>query len=397
MRILPLIPLVAALLTASCHKNSREPGSAAKAGPLQKWVFNTGGDGQRSRLSGPALGADGTIYAGGQDEFYAVSPEGQLRWKIPGGFTVPPAIAEDGTIYLAAGAKFESINSDGTLRWDSGKGMIGFEGSPTISSGTVYLANVYSDLWAFSPPHTKEDWRIMTERDGLMSGSGFTLPGRGTGAYSRASIVVGPMDRIFAPRQRWLHNIGSDGKPGWQLELTNGMLGPAAIGQDGTIYVGSQGASKTELFSISSAGGLNWKLPLPAQVVGSPAVDNQGNVFVSTSKQVLRVSPDGSLVWQFDVPDRCSSGPALTEDGTLYVGLDMRKLMALTANGELKWKFATSGDLTMPPVIASDGTLYFTTDTGDFVALQDRGSPLMHNAWARYQHDSQNTGRMPGL
>ena len=350
------------------------------------------------RLTGLALGLDGTIYAAGLDGLYAVSPEGKLLWKFTdlGAVTAPPAIGPDGTIYLAASSgTFASLNANGTVQWNPGFRLIGFDGSPAISNGTMYLANTFSDLWAFEPGHTTENWHILTEREGM---GGPTLPGAFAFANMRkkSSFVIGSLSELYVPRMNWLHNIRADGTPGWSTLLTKGMLGPAAIGQNGTIYVGSLGGSKPELFAVSPSGAPRWKLQLPSQIEGSPVVGSNGNIFASTTTRVVNVSADGSIAWQFDPQERCTSGPALAEDGTLYLGLDMGKFIAVSAEGKLKWTLRTRGTILGAPVIAPDGTIYVVTDVGEIVALQDAGSPMMRNAWARYQHDSQNTGKMSG-
>ncbi len=58
----------------SQFNTSANPGS-------QKWAFATGGadtDGYAS----PAIGADGTIYVGLYNNFYAVNPDGTQRWAL---------------------------------------------------------------------------------------------------------------------------------------------------------------------------------------------------------------------------------------------------------------------------------------------------------------------------
>ncbi|MCH7472493.1 PQQ-like beta-propeller repeat protein, partial [bacterium] len=63
--------------------------------------YNTGvGD---SLQSAPAIGGDGTIYVGIEyNEFYAINPDGTLKWSYTTGGAVfsAPAIGADGTIYV---------------------------------------------------------------------------------------------------------------------------------------------------------------------------------------------------------------------------------------------------------------------------------------------------------
>jgi outer membrane protein assembly factor BamB len=67
-----------------------------------KWKYRTG----NSVYSSPAIGADGTIYIGSQDDYvYALNPtDGSVKWKYGTSYYVnsSPAIGADGTIYIGS-------------------------------------------------------------------------------------------------------------------------------------------------------------------------------------------------------------------------------------------------------------------------------------------------------
>ena len=128
-------------------------------------------------LSSPAIGADGVIYfgserAGATGFFYAVNPDGTLRWRheVPGQRYVraSPAIGSDGTIYVttkayvdAAGAQPAlclAFNPDGTLRWiyeippTSESIPADSYTSPAIGAdGTIYFAAENGYIFALDP------------------------------------------------------------------------------------------------------------------------------------------------------------------------------------------------------------------------------------------------------
>ena len=55
--------------------------------------------------SSPAIGSDGTIYVGSRDDmFYAINPNGTLKWSYTTGHIVvsSPAIGSDGTVYVGS-------------------------------------------------------------------------------------------------------------------------------------------------------------------------------------------------------------------------------------------------------------------------------------------------------
>ena len=69
--------------------------------------------------SSPAIGSDGTIYVGANDNYlYAINPDGSRKWRFKTGdfVTSSPAIGSDGTIYVGSGDNYlYAINSDGSI------------------------------------------------------------------------------------------------------------------------------------------------------------------------------------------------------------------------------------------------------------------------------------------
>ena len=63
--------------------DAQHTGRSPFVGPetnVLKWSFATGG--AFGNLSSTAIGLDGTIYAGSQDEkLYAINPDGSLKWR----------------------------------------------------------------------------------------------------------------------------------------------------------------------------------------------------------------------------------------------------------------------------------------------------------------------------
>ncbi len=107
-----------------------------------KWMFETG-DGVESS---PAIGPDGTIYFGSYDSwFYALADEGdhaRLKWKFKTGGTIDgsPTVDGDGVIYFGSrDGILYALYPDGTVKWTFEAGD-GFESSPTIDDrGYLYI------------------------------------------------------------------------------------------------------------------------------------------------------------------------------------------------------------------------------------------------------------------
>jgi hypothetical protein len=366
-------------------------GSAGQTGPKIKWKTSIA-----PRLTGLAVGPDGTVYASG-DAIYAVSGAGKLLWNhpVPGGTHAAPAVGPEGIIYLTtAFGSVQSLNTDGSLRWDSKYPSIAFWSPPALGpDGAVYVTNYVSDLYAFKPDAADARlWTVMTDRGASLSLPVPVLPGAaGVGQPpNMAPPAIGADGNLYVARQHWLHSISVDGKERWTTSLTDGLLGAVAIGPDGTVYVGNQ-RNATGVFAVNSDGSKRWTSDLPGIVRGSPVVDAQGNIYFGLDTGLTALDPGGSVKWEIKGP---ASPPALAQDGTIYAILVSNNVPYLTAvdgNGGRKWQWKALLSIG-GPVLGPDGTIYLISEDG-IVALQDSGSPPMNSSWPQYQHDAQNTGQ----
>jgi len=131
------------------------------------WKYKTEGI-VMDEPSSPAIARDGTIYFGGGGEyqrrggyFYAVNPNGSLKWRFFAGCDqTAPAIGGDGTIYFGSNGcgTIHALNPDGTQKWAYFKNAY-MRSPPAIGLGrrlyAGYLADpnysVYGGLLAFGP------------------------------------------------------------------------------------------------------------------------------------------------------------------------------------------------------------------------------------------------------
>lgn len=111
-----------------------------------KWTLpysNAGFD-----FTGPAIGADGTIYAtdGNCISAFAPPPTSAVRWSFcppsPAVGAHAPSVGGDGTIYLGTELNgVYALSPDGGVKWHTGASSVRFEQMPAIGGdGTVYVA-----------------------------------------------------------------------------------------------------------------------------------------------------------------------------------------------------------------------------------------------------------------
>src|SRR5262249_16840180 len=210
----------------------RDPGTGDQLS-LQ-WSFHP--EGASSFHTTPAIGADGTIYAGfstggatpeAHGTFYALDPRGQVKWTIDlgaGRQTASPTLGPDGTIYVTSGAgKLFALSPEGKTLWTAQSGPT-LKAAPALAQdGTAYVASMNDKLYAIERP----------------AGGGGEGTIRWTFTFGTAP-GSGPAVTAAVPPP------GADGK---------GSGDTPTVGPDGTIYVG---ANNSNLYAISSDGQLKW-------------------------------------------------------------------------------------------------------------------------------------------
>lgn len=384
LRVGTLLCFATSVLLASCKNDSSKPRSEQSR---VKWSFHTAA----SAASHPAVGVDGTVYFGTNQGVEAVSPDGKEVWNcaFAGGGT--PVIADDGSLYLESphGLVY-GATPDGRLNWQPRLGLIGFSVPPALGEGTkLYYVNSASDLYAFQPKQSdRASWSLETFREGIVDNAN-PLPGSArVGQTQRAAPVVTPTGTIILPRQNFLHAVSPDGRRLWDLDLTSHDLGPAALSNDGTIYV----SDNYSLFAVDGSGTLKWRFE--AGAFGSPVVDKNGVVYIAAATAVYAINPDSTVKWRYGRPQdpHYVTSPALAEDGTVYVGAEFY-LVALTADGTLKWAQRIYSP-TSAPTVAPDGTVYFACGYSWLCAVQGDGGGLMSSSWPKQFHDLANTSRL---
>jgi outer membrane protein assembly factor BamB len=365
-----------------------------------KWTYETG----QAMSASPAIGSDGTIYAASYDrQLYALSPDGTLKWVFPTKTVLSssPAIGSDGTIYVSGTnmdvlvyycgitvtvSRIYAINPDGSKKWEFNKLLSGvINSSPVIGSdGTIYVAS---------------EGDILNDRSNICDPTSDFPPSDVDPRY---------------PVNGHLYAINPDGTLKWELRALGPIDSSPSIGADGTIYLGSDGTiyaygntthdyikvgPKTigYLYAIDPSGQLKWYTDLFGNVKSSPAIGNDGTIYVGSDKEdFFALNPDGSIKWQYPTRGPVRSSPALAADGTIYVGSDDGSLYALKPDGTLKSRITVTktGTVNSSPNIAPDGTVYFATGGGDDKVYSVIGdSPLAQTPWPKFRRDVINTGR----
>jgi outer membrane protein assembly factor BamB len=290
---------------------SRLDGTIKWKFPLQQPPYPAGIDSQ------PLVGADGTIYIGAPNgNFYAVNPEGTLRWKYKAdaGIYMPGInIGLDGALYFVADDKMlYAVNPDGTLRWRlSVQGGFKGTGSGIAFSTTGQTLYVPGESEFGSAEQTKF---YAVNLDGGIEWEFLA------GGEIHAVPMVDSDDNIYVAAtsqgalHSWLYSLTPDGQIRWKIEFQGSAVNDPTIDGNGNIYVDMQ----TSLISIDYFGKVRWVVPVAG--ITTSLVCDSGNRIFGFAGGIFSIDPAGELLWKTEVPTLARVSPAIDAMGTLYIG-----------------------------------------------------------------------------
>lgn len=358
--------------------------------------------------AGVAIGADGTIYVGWNDDpaqtshWYALSPQGGILWTVdvPGRTTWGmPAIGADGTLYfgssIGSAGSLVAVDPGGSIRWILDN-LDRISSSPALGpDGTIHVAggrHVHA-----VDPQGEIRWTYETPVRTFFISS--------PAVASDGTIYVGGDDDA-------LHAINRDGSPRWKFKTGDLIRAPPSIGADGTIYVASYDG---RLYAVEPDGSERWSVVVmrhmganSADVNSPPSIGPDGAIHV-LSRGLFAINPDGSIRWHFD-SDTSShrTTPILGADGNVYLGSGVA-VTALDAQGRLLWEYQPGGDVFSDvhvfasPAIGVDGTIIATsfshTDGGTIhgiVETESTNGGYAGSPWPTQRGNPANTGRAGG-
>ncbi|MEW6381867.1 MAG: PQQ-binding-like beta-propeller repeat protein [bacterium] len=308
-----------------------------------KWSFQT----EDYSYYSPAIASNGTVYVGGGNNFYAIDPNGSLKWSYPAGKSnSSPAIGADGMIYLGSGrdGKIYALDPNGSLKW------------------SYRVADFVNEGYTVSSPAIAEDGTVYILGEGKLYAFGYIAPPlwpcRGFDAqHTGQGFLVGAQTNTL----KWLFKTGG------------AVESSAAIGADGTIYIGSDDKN---VYAINSNGSLKWSFQTGGEVCSAPAIGVDGTIYVgSLDGRIYALYPDGSRRWAFppaddlEMPpmDDVFSSPAIGTDGVIYIGGESGWIYALDSNGSVRWSYQAAGEIYSSPAISADGSTIYVGSTGGAV------------------------------
>ncbi|MDH4035684.1 MAG: PQQ-binding-like beta-propeller repeat protein, partial [candidate division Zixibacteria bacterium] len=164
-----------------------------------------------------------------------------------------------------------------------------------------------------------------------------------------------------------------------------------AIGDDGTVYIGTDGygaagmgqepfEADTNFFAITADGNRKWSYPMGG-CESSPAIGFDGTIYMGSYDSCVYALVDMGThaveKWKYKTGGKVDASPTVDADGTIYIGSRDGNLYALRPeDGSVKWSYPTGGGIASSVTIGGDGYIYVGSDDGKLYALGN-GSPDM--------------------
>ena len=235
-------------------------------------------------------------------------------------------------------------------------GVAGRDGTVYAYLGLNFVAldgKTGAKKWAFPVSNPRPDLQRIP--------SSPTLDGQGAVIFGGADQIVYALDCVTG-KTRWTRDL--------EQSLTNSS---PAIGDDGTVYIGSCGATDSRINALDGAtGAILWRMGFRVGVMSSPALGDNGLLYCGSGNRSVYAldQKSGDVRWKYTTGSWIESSPAIGADGTVYIGSGDHKLYALDGEtGRKKWEYETAFGIFSSPVITPDGSLFFSSNGGAYHAL----------------------------
>ncbi len=162
----------------------------------------------------------------------------------------------------------------------------------------------------------------------------------------------------------------ADGATRWKLSLGERVYSAPCVGEDGTVYVGSDAKL---FYAITKEGQIAWKLETGGDADTGAVQGLDKKIYFAAGNTVTAVRPGGDVAWRFTARGKIFTSPALTADGTILIGAQDHRVYALSPAGTQIWSVDLGADVDGAPTIGDDGAVFVGTDGDEVVRLGSRG------------------------
>jgi outer membrane protein assembly factor BamB len=158
----------------------------------------------------------------------------------------------------------------------------------------------------------------------------------------------------------------SDGAVQWTLDLGDRIYATPCVGEDGTIYVGSDAK---KFAAISPDGKVKWTLDTDGDADTGAAIAGDGSVIFAAGRTLYDVTPLGYVKWRFAARRKIFTAPAIGAQERIFVGSQDHHVDALALDGHLVWTVDLGADVDGAPAVDDGGSVFVGTDGDEIVRI----------------------------
>jgi outer membrane protein assembly factor BamB len=315
-------------------------------------------------------------YLAAGSQVYAVDLNtGIQKWKFPSkpnakGFYASPVVTQDGQLLVPSYDHFlYSVDpNSGNQKWvstDLGNRLIA---SPLVIGNSIYQPSSDGNLYQINLTTGAISNKITISKDPLWAQP---IEGLNCGCIYIASMdhSVYSID-LTSGTQKW-HSA----------DLGGSIVGKPAVGQDGTVYVGTFG-SKLVALDPTANGKELWNFATKDWVWAGPALDNNILYIGDLSGNFYAVNAtDHTALWAIK-PNNTIVDTGVISGTTTYLTTEADSLYTINSAGTITSTAAVGGVIYTAPLIAGDKILVAPTGFGStlLVALS-RENPSGAQKW----------------
>jgi uncharacterized repeat protein (TIGR02543 family) len=200
----------------------------------------------------------------------------------------------------------------------------------------------------------------------------------GTVTFYASGIATGGSsgnggDQVYTLSQNLSANSFTNASMEWNASTGGVIFSSPAVGQDGSVYIGS---NDNKLHAYNSDGTAKWTFTAGNWIDSTPAISANGIIYVGSwdNKLYALYESNGSKLWEYETNSYVIASPAIGADGRIYVGSKDSILYAFENNGSVAWEYFAGQPVTSSAALGQDGTIYFGDENGTFHAVNPDGT-----------------------
>jgi outer membrane protein assembly factor BamB len=318
-------------------------GVVAASGPTTDpsllWQARTPLDGDACPIPAP----EGAYAPSGDGHLYALTDEGEERWRVEIGRRPWTPAVDDGRVIVPTYNALLAFDPDGELLWKhDGEG---FFQQPALLDETVVVGQFGGGAV------------LIDANDGTRLGR----VGEQARAYEPVVRDETAYVSLDAQRDRTgaVVAVAPDGSVRWRAEMDDSATSRVGVG-DGTVYAGTNGG---HVYAFDAAtGDLRWRTSVGDWVTRGPTVAGDRAFAVTLHDGLIALDDGGEVLWRNSDVDG-HTDPVVV-GGRLLCDHERREVVALDrADGSPDWRFPVDGQLHQG-VRAVDGRVVAGATTG---------------------------------